>query len=107
MEVYYCQQAADAGWEEYAFRYGLYLEEKGADGISYLKKGYDVVDDAEYTLEVGRAAYFLGNAAYRNGRTDEAKRYWKDRRKWDVGQDGWRWVTGFCVMDGIMSIGRH
>lgn len=77
MEVYYCQQAADAGWEEYAFRYGLYLEEKGADGISYLKKGYDAVDDAEYTLEVGRAAYFLGNAAYRNGRTDEAKRYWK------------------------------
>ncbi|MFR3328799.1 MAG: hypothetical protein ACLTSL_01285 [Odoribacter splanchnicus] len=77
MEVYYCQQAADAGWGEYAFRYGLYLEEKGADGISYLKKGYDAVDDAEYALEVGRAAYFLGNAAYRNGRTDEAKRYWQ------------------------------
>lgn len=92
MEVYYCQQAADAGWGEYAFRYGLYLEEKGADGISYLKKGYDVVDDGEYALEVGRAAYFLGNAAYRNGRTDEAKRYWK--RSAEMGCEAGRLALG-------------
>lgn len=77
LAMYYCRQAADAGWEEHAFLYGLFLEERGENGISYLKKGFDSVDDAEYALEVGRAAYFLGNEAYRTGRTGEAKQYWK------------------------------